>query len=119
MPRVKRGVTAKKKRRTILERAKGYYGAKSRSYRAAKEQVQHSLQYQYRDRRNKKREIRRLWIARINAGARQNGLSYSAFINGLKRAEVELDRKVLSDLAVNDPAAFAKLVELAKEKLSA
>ncbi|MBC7266899.1 MAG: 50S ribosomal protein L20 [Coriobacteriia bacterium] len=119
MPRVKRGVTAKKKRRTILERAKGYYGAKSRSYRAAKEQVQHSLQYQYRDRRNKKREIRRLWIARINAGARQNGLSYSAFINGLKRAEVDLDRKVLSDLAVNDPAAFAKLVELAKEKLSA
>ncbi|GAV31599.1 MAG: 50S ribosomal protein L20 [Anaerosomatales bacterium] len=119
MPRVKRGVTAKKKRRTVLERAKGYYGAKSRSYRAAKEQVQHSLQYQYRDRRNKKREIRRLWIARINAGARQNGLSYSAFINGLKRAEVDLDRKVLSDLAVNDPAAFAKLVELAKEKLSA
>jgi large subunit ribosomal protein L20 len=119
MPRVKRGVTAKKKRRTVLERAKGYYGAKSRSYRAAKEQVQHSLQYQYRDRRNKKREIRRLWIARINAGARQNGLSYSAFINGLKRAEVDLDRKVLSDLAINDPAAFAKLVELAKEKLSA
>ncbi|MDI6844482.1 MAG: 50S ribosomal protein L20 [Anaerosomatales bacterium] len=119
MPRVKRGVTAKKKRRTVLERAKGYYGAKSRSYRAAKEQVQHSLQYQYRDRRNKKREIRRLWIARINAGARQNGLSYSAFINGLKRAEVDLDRKVLSDLAVNEPAAFAKLVELAKEKLSA
>lgn len=119
MPRVKRGVTAKKKRRTILQRAKGYYGAKSRSYRAAKEQVQHSLQYQYRDRRNKKREIRRLWITRINAGARQNGLSYSAFINGLKRAEVDLDRKVLSDLAVNDPAAFAKLVELAKEKLSA
>lgn len=119
MPRVKRGVTAKKKRRTILERAKGYYGAKSRSYRAAKEQVQHSLQYQYRDRRNKKREIRRLWITRINAGARQYGLSYSAFINGLKRAEIDLDRKVLSDLAVNDPAAFAKLVELAKEKLSA
>ncbi|MCL4079256.1 50S ribosomal protein L20 [Coriobacteriia bacterium Es71-Z0120] len=119
MPRVKRGVTAKKKRRTVLERAKGYYGAKSRSYRAAKEQVQHSLQYQYRDRRNKKREIRRLWIARINAGARQNGLSYSAFINGLKRAEIDLDRKVLSDLAINDPAAFAKLVELAKEKLSA
>lgn len=119
MPRVKRGVTAKKKRRTVLERAKGYYGAKSRSYRAAKEQVQHSLQYQYRDRRNKKREIRKLWIARINAGARQNGLSYSAFINGLKRAEIDLDRKVLSDLAVSDPAAFAKLVELAKEKLSA
>jgi large subunit ribosomal protein L20 len=116
---VKRGVTAKKKRRTVLERAKGYYGAKSRSYRAAKEQVQHSLQYQYRDRRNKKREIRRLWIARINAGARQNGLSYSAFINGLKRAEIDLDRKVLSDLAINDPGAFAKLVELAKEKLSA
>ena len=114
MPRVKRAVAAKKKRRTVLTRAKGYYGAKSRSYRAAKEQVQHSLQYAYRDRRNKKREIRRLWIARINAGARANGLSYSVFMNGLKKAGITLDRKVLSDLAINDPAAFAKLVELAK-----
>lgn len=114
MPRVKRAVTAKKKRRTTLARAKGYYGNKSRSYRAAKEQVQHSLQYAYRDRRNKKREIRRLWITRINAGARLNGMSYSTFMNGLKKAGVTLDRKILSDMAINDAAAFAKLVEVAK-----
>ena len=103
MPRVKRAVSAHKKRRTVLNRAKGYYGAKSRSYRAAKEQVQHSLQYMYRDRRNKKREIRRLWITRINAAARINGMSYSVLMNGLKKAGVQLDRKVLSDMAVNDP----------------
>ena len=115
MPRVKRAVTAKKKRRTVLTRAKGYYGNKSRSYKAAKEQVQHSLQYTYRDRRNKKREIRRLWITRINAAARLNGLSYSAFMNGLKKAGVTLDRKVLSDMAVNDAAAFAALVDVAKK----
>ena len=114
MPRVKRAVSAHKKRRVVLKRAKGYYGAKSRTYRAAKEQVRHSLQYQYRDRRNKKREIRRLWITRINAGARLNGLSYSVFMNGLKKAGVELDRKVLSDMAITDPAAFAQLVEIAK-----
>ncbi|HEX9093846.1 MAG TPA: 50S ribosomal protein L20 [Coriobacteriia bacterium] len=114
MPRVKRGVAAKKKRRTVLTRAKGYYGAKSRTYRSAKEQVQHSLQYAYRDRKAKKREIRRLWIARINAAARLNGMSYSVFMNGLKKAEIDLDRKVLSDMAVNDPAAFAQLVEKAK-----
>ncbi len=119
MPRVKRAVTAKKKRRTMLTKAKGYYGAKSRSYKAAKEQVQHSLQYAYRDRRNKKREIRRLWIARINAGARLSGLSYSVFMHGLKLAGVELDRKVLSDMAINDPAAFAQLAELAKEHAAA
>ena len=117
MPRVKRAVSAHKKRRTVLNRAKGYYGAKSRSYRAAKEQVQHSLQYQYRDRRNKKREVRRLWITRINAAARINGLSYSVFMNGLKKAGVELDRKVLSDKAINDPEAFASLVEVAKKAL--
>ena len=117
MARVKRAVNAKKKRRTVLNRAKGYYGAKSRSYRAAKEQVQHSLQYQYRDRRNKKREVRRLWITRINAAARINGLSYSVFMNGLKKAGVELDRKVLSDMAINDPEAFASLVEVAKKAL--
>lgn len=117
MPRVKRAVSAHKKRRTVLNRAKGYYGAKSRSYRAAKEQVQHSLQYQYRDRRNKKREVRRLWITRINAAARINGLSYSVFMNGLKKAGVELDRKVLSDMAINDPEAFASLVEVAKKVL--
>lgn len=117
MPRVKRAVSTHKKRRTVLNRAKGYYGAKSRSYRAAKEQVQHSLQYQYRDRRNKKREVRRLWITRINAAARINGLSYSVFMNGLKKAGVELDRKVLSDMAINDPEAFASLVEVAKKAL--
>ena len=115
MPRVRRALNAHKKRRTVLSRAKGYYGAKSRSYRAAKEQVQHSLQYAYRDRRNKKREVRRLWITRINAAARINGLSYSVFMNGLKKAGVQLDRKVLADMAVNDPAAFAALVEVAKQ----
>ena len=119
MARVKRALNAHKKRRTVLKRAKGYYGAKSRSYRAAKEQVQHSLQYQYRDRRNKKREIRKLWITRINAGARQNGMSYSVFMNGLKKAGVELDRKVLSDMAINDPQAFAQLVEVARKALAA
>ncbi|MDO8963328.1 MAG: 50S ribosomal protein L20 [Coriobacteriia bacterium] len=114
MPRVKRAVTAKKKRRTVLARAAGYYSAKSRSYRAAKEQVQHSLQYVYRDRRNKKREIRKLWITRINAAARLNGMSYSVFMNGLKKANIELDRKVLSDMAITDPAAFTQLCETAK-----
>ncbi len=118
MPRVKRAVNAHKKRRTVLGRAKGYYGAKSRTYTKAKEQVQHSLQYQYRDRRNKKREIRKLWITRINAAARLNGLSYSVFMNGLKKAGVELDRKVLADMAVSDPAAFAQLVEVAKKALA-
>ena len=106
-----------KKRRTVLNRAKGYYGAKSRSYRAAKEQVQHSLQYMYRDRRNKKREIRRLWITRINAAARINGMSYSVLMNGLKKAGVQLDRKVLSDMAINDPAAFTAITEVAKKAL--
>ena len=116
MARVKRAVSAHKKRRTVLNRAKGYYGAKSRSYRAAKE-VQHSLQYMYRDRRNKKREIRRLWITRINAAARINGMSYSVLMNGLKKAGVQLDRKVLSDMAVNDPAAFTAITEVAKKAL--
>ena len=118
MPRVKRAVNAHKKRRTVLGRAKGYYGAKSRTYTKAKEQVQHSLQYQYRDRRNKKREIRSLWITRINAAARTNGMSYSVFMNGLNKAGVVLDRKVLADMAVSDPAAFAKLVEVAKKALA-
>lgn len=118
MPRVKRAVNAHKKRRTVLGRAKGYYGAKSRTYTKAKEQVQHSLQYQYRDRRNKKREIRSLWITRINAAARMNGMSYSVFMNGLNKAGVVLDRKVLADMAVGDPAAFAKLVEVAKKALA-
>ena len=117
MARIKRSIHARKKRRTVLSRAKGYYGAKSRSYRAAKQQVQHSLQYMYRDRRNKKRNIRRLWITRINAGARLNGMSYSVFMNGLKKAGIELDRKVLSDMAINDPAAFTAVVEVAKKAL--
>ena len=117
MARVKRAVSAHKKRRTVLNRAKGYYGAKSRSYRAAKEQVQHSLQYMYRDRRNKKRDIRRLCITRINAAARINGMSYSVLMNGLKKAGVQLDRKVLSDMAVNDPAAFTAITEVAKKAL--
>ena len=114
MARVKRAVSAHKKRRTVLNRAKGYYGAKSRSYRAAKEQVQHSLQYMYRDRRNKKREIRRLWITRINAAARINGMSYSVFMNGLKKAGITLNRKMLSEIAIADEAAFKALVEKAK-----
>ena len=119
MPRVKRAVHAQKKRREILKQARGYYGAKSRSYRAAKEQVQHSLQYQYRDRRNKKRDIRRLWITRINAAARQHDMSYSRFMNGLKIAGVDLDRKVLADMAVNETSAFAQLVDVSKAALAA
>ena len=118
MARIKRAVAAKKKRRTVMHRAKGYYGAASRTYKHAKEQVQHSLQYQYRDRRNKKREIRRLWITRINAAARINGMSYSVLMNGLKKAGVQLDRKVLSDMAVNDPTAFAALAEIAKKAVA-
>jgi len=119
MPRVKRSISARKKRRVVLARAKGYYGAKSRAYRTAKEQVQHSLSYAYRDRRNKKRVIRRLWITRINAAARINGMSYSVFIHGLKMAGVVLDRKVLADMAVNDAPAFAALTEVAKKALAA
>lgn len=114
MARIKRAVSAKKKRRTVMSRAKGYYGASSRTYKAAKEQVQHSGQYAYRDRRNKKREIRRLWITRINAACRINGLSYSVFMHGLKTAGIELDRKVLSDMAIKDPEGFAQLCEVAK-----
>ena len=119
MARVKRAVSAHKKRRTVLNRAKGYYGAKSRSYRAAKEQVQHSLQYMYRDRRNKKREIRRLWITRINAATRELGMSYSVFMNGLKKASIELDRKVLADMAVADKPAFAAIVNQVKAAIAA
>ena len=115
MARIKRAVSAKKKRRTVMSRAKGYYGASSRTYKAAKEQVQHSGQYAYRDRRNKKREIRRLWITRINAACRINGLSYSVFMHGLKTAGIELDRKVLSDMAIKDPEGFAQLCEVAKK----
>ena len=114
MARVKRAVHSKKHRRATLERAKGYYGNKSRSYRAANEQVMHSLQYAYRDRRARKGDFRQLWIQRINAAARQNGLSYSRFIAGLRRAGVDVDRKILADLAVSDPAAFSALVKVAE-----
>jgi large subunit ribosomal protein L20 len=119
MPRVKRSVASRKKRRKVLGQAKGYWGLKKSSYRYAKEQVDHSLTYAYRDRKNKKRTFRRLWIMRINAGARANGLSYNQFISGLKAADVELDRKVLADLAVADPAKFAELAEQAKAALAA
>ncbi len=114
MARVKRAVHGKKHRRAVLEQAQGYYGNKSRSFRSANEQVMHSLQYAYRDRRARKGDFRQLWIQRINAAARQNGMSYSRLINGLKLAEVEVDRKVLADLAVTDPTAFASLVEVAR-----
>jgi large subunit ribosomal protein L20 len=119
MPRVKRSVNARKKRRKVLEQAKGYRGTKHSSYRRAKEQVQRSLKYAYRDRRVRKREFRKLWIVRINAGARENGLSYNTFMHGLKLAEIELDRKVLADMAVADPTSFASLVEQARVALAA
>ena len=118
MARVKRALSAKKKRRTTFERAKGYYGTRSRTYKSAKEQVQHSLQYQYRDRRNKKREFRRLWIQRINAACRQNDLSYSTFMHGLKLAGVELDRKVLAQIAYDDAEGFAAICDVAKKALA-
>lgn len=117
MARVKRGVTASAKHKKIKELAKGYYGAKHRWFRTANEAVMHAGQYAYRDRRNKKREFRKLWIARINAGARQNGLSYSLFINGLSRAGVEIDRKILSELAISNEVAFAQLAQVAKTAL--
>ena len=117
MARVTRAVTAQKKRRTTLDRASGYRGQRSRLYRKAKEQVTHSLVYNYRDRRARKGEFRKLWIQRINAAARANGLTYNRFIQGLKAAEVEVDRKILADLAVNDAPAFAALVEVAKANL--
>ena len=117
MARVKRAVHARKKHRSVLEKAKGYYGNKSRSCRAANEQVLHSGQYAFRDRRAKKGEFRRLWIQRINAGCRQNDMSYSRFIAGLNAAGIEVDRKILAELAVNDPQAFAALVASAKAAL--
>jgi large subunit ribosomal protein L20 len=117
MPRVKRSVHARKKRRKVLSQAKGYWGLKKSSYRYAKEQVEHSLAYAYRDRKNKKRTFRRLWIIRINAAARQNGLSYSQLMAGLRRAEIPLDRKVLAELAVSDPQAFGAIAQQAKSAL--
>ena len=119
MARVKRAVNAQKKRRTILERAEGYRGQRSRLYRKAKEQVTHSLTYAYRDRRAKKGEFRRLWIQRINAAARANGMTYNRLIQGLGIAGIEVDRRILADLAVNEPATFAGLVEAAKAALPA
>jgi large subunit ribosomal protein L20 len=117
MPRVKRSVHARKKRRKVLAEAKGYWGQKHLSYRKAKEQLLKSDVYAYRDRRNRKRSFRRLWIIRINAAARAEGLSYNQFVAGLRKAEIELDRKVLADLAVQDPAAFAKIAARAKAAL--
>ena len=114
MARIKRAVNAQKKRRKVMKLAKGYWGAKSKQYRSATEQVRRSLRYAYKGRKLRKRDFRRLWITRINAAARINGMSYSTFIAGLKRKNIEMNRKMLADLAVNDAAGFAKLVELAK-----
>jgi large subunit ribosomal protein L20 len=119
MPRVKRSVHGRKKRRKVLEQARGYWGLKHSSYRHAKEQVEHSLVYAYRDRKAKKRSFRRLWIMRINAAARREGLSYNQFVAGCRRANIELDRKVLADLAVTDPDAFGAIAAKAKAALEA
>ncbi len=118
MPRVKRGVTARARHKKVIALAKGYRGRRKNVYRIAKQAVMKAGQYAYRDRRQRKRQFRQLWIVRINAGARENGLSYSKFMNGLKRAAIEIDRKVLADLAVFDKAAFAQLVEKAKAALA-
>ena len=119
MARVKRAVNAQKKRRTVLETASGYRGQRSRLYRKAKEQVTHSMVYAYSDRRTRKGDFRRLWIQRINAGARANGLTYNRFIQGLKEANIEVDRRMLAEMAVNDPAAFATLVDVARAAIPA
>ncbi len=116
MPRVKRGVAARKRRNRILNEAKGYYGARSKLFKTAREAVEHAWRYAYRDRKQRKRTFRALWITRINAAARENGLSYSRLINGLKRADVEVDRKILAQLAVTDPKAFGALADLAKSQ---
>ena len=118
MPRVKRGVTAKARHKKILAQSKGYRGRRSNVYRIAKEAVMKAGQYQYRDRRNRKREFRALWIARINAAVRELGMSYSVFMSGLKKASIEIDRKVLADLAVHDRTAFNKIAEQAKASLA-
>ena len=117
MARIKRSVHAKKKRRSTLEAARGYTGSRRIRYRAAKEQIRHSGAYQYRDRRDRKAQFRRLWIARINAAARKEGLSYNQFVSGCRKADIALDRKVLADIAVNDPTGFAKIAERAKAAL--
>ncbi|GAA1775740.1 MULTISPECIES: 50S ribosomal protein L20 [Streptomonospora] len=117
MARVKRALNAKKKRRVVLERASGYRGQRSRLYRKAKEQMLHSMTYSYRDRKDRKGQFRKLWIQRINAGARANGLTYNRFMQGLKLAGIEVDRRMLAEMAVNDEAAFVSLVETAKSAL--
>lgn len=117
MARVKRGTQARKRHREVLERAKGYRGARSRRFKTAKEAVQHADRYAYRDRRKRKQDFRKLWITRINAAARNEGLSYSRLVHGLRLAEVEVDRKILADLAVNDPDAFGEVVAAAKAAL--
>ena len=119
MPRVKRSVASRKRRRKVLHAARGYVGAKRSSYKSAKEQVEHSLVYAYRDRKAKKRTFRRLWIMRINAAARAEGLSYNQFIDGCRKAGIELDRKILADIAVADPKAFSLIAEQAKSALEA
>ena len=119
MPRVKRGVVARARRKKVLKQAKGYYGQRSRSFKVAKQAVIKAGQYAYRDRRQKKRQFRSLWIVRINAQAREHGLTYGRFISGLKKAEIELDRKVLADLALNEKEAFGALAAKAKEALAA
>jgi len=119
MPRVKRGYKARRRRKKILKQARGYRHGRSKLYRSAKETVQRALVYAYRDRRNRRRDLRSLWIVRINAAAKQNGMSYSRFIHGLKQAGVDLDRKMLADLAVHDAAAFTELVDMSKKALEA
>ena len=118
MPRVKRGTMTHKRHKKVLDRAKGYWGGRSRLFKTAKEAVMHSMQYAYRDRRNRKRDFRRLWIIRINAACRQQGLTYSRFIEGLSKAGIDLDRKMLADMAVNDAQVFTQLIEQAKAQVS-
>ena len=118
MTRIKSGQVKRRKHKKVLKEARGYYGSKSRSYRVAKEQLLKSMSYSYRDRKNRKRNFRRLWIIRINAAARINGISYNEFINGLKKSSVEINRKMLSELAVSDSEAFQKLTEIAKKQLA-
>ena len=117
MPRVRRGTKKRKRRAKILKLAKGYWGARSHNYRTAKEAVERALQYAYRDRRTRKRDFRRLWIIRVKAAAENNGISYSRFINGLKKSDIEINRKLLSEIAVNDSEGFARLADIAREAL--
>lgn len=118
MPRTKHSVASNRRKKKVLKQAKGYSGGRSKLYRSAREAVNRALAYAYRDRRAKKRDFRKLWIARINAAARLNGMSYSRFINGLKKSDIEINRKVLADMALNEPESFSRLAEIAKESLS-